>query len=77
MYMLRGKTEEGATKTTRTKALLNNKAVQNFIMTHPQLTRMVIGVGISAAIGALFVMLRASPEQALAWRPTGGHITND
>lgn len=75
--MLRGKTEEGATKTTRTKALLNNKAEQNFFMTHPQLTRMVIGIGISAAIGALFVMLLASPEQALAWRPTGGHITID
>lgn len=77
MRVLRGKTEEGATKTTRTKALLNNKAEQNFIMTHPQLTRMVIGIGISAAIGALFVMLLASPEQALAWRPTGGHITID
>lgn len=74
IYRFKGKTEEGvATETTiRTKGLLNVKPVQNFIMTHPNLARMLIGLGISAAIGVLLMMLSASPEQALAWRPVRG-----
>ena len=75
MYTFKGKTEEeeAATKTTtRINALLNNQALQNFLITHPQLTRIVIGIGMSAATGALLMMLSASPEQALAWRPIKG-----
>jgi hypothetical protein len=54
------------------------KRNDNVIMiAHPQLTRMVLDIGVSAAIGALFMMLLASPEQALAWRPVDGHTTID
>ena len=75
MYVLNDKTEEKAatvTKTTRTKAALNIKTMKDFIVTNPQLTRLLMSIGISAAIGALFMTLLASPEQALAWRPIKG-----
>ena len=75
MYVLNDKTEETAvtaTKTTRIKAALNIKTMKDFIVTNPQLTRLLMSIGISAAIGALFMTLLASPEQALAWRPIKG-----
>ena len=75
MYVLNDKAEETAvtvTKTTRTIAALNIKTMKDFIVTNPQLTRLLLSIGISAAIGALFMTLLASPEQALAWRPTKG-----
>jgi hypothetical protein len=63
MYLLKGKTRGvGLTLTERTKT----------IMTHPQLTGLILGIGVSAAIGVLLMMLTASPEQALAWRPVNG-----
>jgi hypothetical protein len=79
IYRFKGKIEEGgATETTtRTKALLNGKSMKDFIVTHPQLTRIVLSIVISAAIGALIMVLTASPEQALAWRPTKGQPVVD
>ena len=76
MYMFKGKTEAAATITnrTKTKVALSSKELKDLTVTHPQLTRLVISIGISTAIGTLFMMLTA-PEQPLAWRPVKDHTT--
>jgi hypothetical protein len=73
MYRFKGKTEAAMiTEMTKTKvALSSSKSMKDFIVTHLHLSHLVISIGISSAIGAL-LMLTASPEQALAWRPAKG-----
>jgi hypothetical protein len=63
MHLLKGKTE--AVEVTVTKRAKT-------ILTHPQLTGLILSIGVSAAIGVLLMMLTASPEQAFAWRPVRG-----
>jgi len=71
--MFKGKTEAATfTKRIKTKAALNSESIKEFLLTHPQLTRMAMGIGISAAIGVLLMIMSASPEQAFAWRPIKG-----
>jgi len=68
----------GSTTRTKRVTLLKNKVLKNanIVLSHPHLTRVLLSVGISAAIGVLFMMF-APPEQALAWIPVKDHTAID